>query len=157
MKIIWNSSVFIKLYWNRATCIIYVYGSLQVTLAGWEAASETIWPSQPEIFTVWFFREQVCQLCATDSFFIGYLSAKTCSDVLAHSRDIYQGLDTGIEDEHDAFPVRRDSQPRGEHGMSTGNCSIDLCVMPKCEFGAVGTQRGSPDSSWGGRKKGGHH
>lgn len=37
-------------------------------------------------------------------------------------------LDTGIEDEHDAFPVRRDSQPRGEHGMSTGNCSIDLCA-----------------------------
>lgn len=48
-----------------------ICGSLRVTLVGLEAARETVWLSKPEILTVWFFREQGCQVCARDSSSLG--------------------------------------------------------------------------------------
>lgn len=53
-------------------------------------------------------------------------------------------LDTGIEDEHDAFPARRSAQPRGERGLSTGKLQRrSVCWHPSGSSGLWGLREGA--------------
>ena len=80
--------------------------ALQVTLAGWEVARKTVWPSKPEIFTIWFFRDKSANSVLETLSSLDVFKFKTCLVMLTHSKDYLLSacnlpgtvLDTGIKE-----------------------------------------------------------
>lgn len=57
-------------------CSPITYGSFHAIMLSWVVATEAIWPSKSEIFTIWPFREKVWLKCLWITSFIEQLSGE---------------------------------------------------------------------------------